>query len=74
MLEKYAIEGKAEELKQLELPLVILGLGKLGGQEPNYHSDLDIVFVYNSEPELIDQFESRLLDGISCQFLSLIHI
>ena len=68
MLEKYAIEGKAEELKQLELPLVILGLGKLGGQEPNYHSDLDIVFVYNSEPELIDQFESRLLDGISCQF------
>lgn len=25
---------------------VILALGKLGGQEPNYHSDLDIVFLY----------------------------
>lgn len=29
--------------------LVILALGKLGGREPNYHSDLDIVFVYVSE-------------------------
>ena len=28
---------------------VILGLGKLGGQEPNYHSDLQITFVYEAE-------------------------
>lgn len=27
--------------------LVILALGKLGGREPNYHSDLDIVFLYD---------------------------
>ena len=26
--------------------LIILGLGKLGGREPNYHSDLDVVFLY----------------------------
>jgi len=26
--------------------LIILGLGKIGGAEPNYHSDLDIIFVY----------------------------
>ncbi len=26
--------------------LVILGLGKIGGAEPNYHSDLDIIFLY----------------------------
>lgn len=25
---------------------VILALGKLGGREPNYHSDLDVVFLY----------------------------
>jgi len=25
---------------------VILALGKLGGREPNYHSDLDLVFLY----------------------------
>ncbi|MCC6492551.1 MAG: bifunctional [glutamate--ammonia ligase]-adenylyl-L-tyrosine phosphorylase/[glutamate--ammonia-ligase] adenylyltransferase, partial [Pirellulales bacterium] len=29
--------------------LIILGLGKLGGREPNYHSDLDIVFLYEAE-------------------------
>lgn len=26
--------------------LAILALGKLGGREPNYHSDLDLVFIY----------------------------
>jgi glutamate-ammonia-ligase adenylyltransferase len=31
-----------------ECELVILALGKMGGQEPNYHSDLDIVFLYES--------------------------
>ncbi|MGI9455819.1 MAG: hypothetical protein ACR2NU_04615 [Aeoliella sp.] len=29
--------------------LVILALGKLGGREPNYHSDLDVVFLYEAE-------------------------
>jgi glutamate-ammonia-ligase adenylyltransferase len=28
---------------------VILGLGKLGGREPNYHSDLQVAFVYEGE-------------------------
>ncbi|MEM1068934.1 MAG: glutamate-ammonia-ligase adenylyltransferase [Planctomycetota bacterium] len=31
--------------------LVALGLGKLGGREPNYHSDLDAVFLYSAEGE-----------------------
>ena len=29
--------------------LVLLAMGKLGGREPNYHSDLDVVFLYESE-------------------------
>jgi glutamate-ammonia-ligase adenylyltransferase len=29
--------------------LVIVGLGKLGGREPNYHSDLDLLFLYEAE-------------------------
>ncbi|MCA9124077.1 MAG: bifunctional [glutamate--ammonia ligase]-adenylyl-L-tyrosine phosphorylase/[glutamate--ammonia-ligase] adenylyltransferase [Planctomycetaceae bacterium] len=29
--------------------LVVLALGKLGGREPNYHSDLDIVFLYEAD-------------------------
>jgi glutamate-ammonia-ligase adenylyltransferase len=31
--------------------LAIVGLGKLGGAELNYHSDLDIVFLYEAGPE-----------------------
>jgi glutamate-ammonia-ligase adenylyltransferase len=31
--------------------LAVLGMGKLGGAELNYHSDLDIVFVYDAGPE-----------------------
>ena len=31
--------------------LLILALGKLGGREPNYHSDLDAVFLYQSDGE-----------------------
>lgn len=29
--------------------LILLALGKLGGREPNYHSDLDIVFLYEAD-------------------------
>ena len=28
--------------------LVLLAMGKLGGREPNYHSDLDVVFLFDS--------------------------
>ncbi len=33
------------------VPFLVLGMGKLGGREPNYHSDLDVVFIYNSDGE-----------------------
>jgi glutamate-ammonia-ligase adenylyltransferase len=29
--------------------LIILAMGKLGGREPNYHSDLDLVFMYEAD-------------------------
>jgi glutamate-ammonia-ligase adenylyltransferase len=29
--------------------LIVLALGKLGGREPNYHSDLDLVFLYEGD-------------------------
>lgn len=34
-----------------ECPFVILGLGKLGGRELNFSSDIDLVFVYEGEGE-----------------------
>lgn len=39
--------------------LVILALGKFGGREPNYHSDLDIVFLYQGEGMTRHQGRSR---------------
>ncbi|MBU0505472.1 MAG: hypothetical protein ABII18_11850 [bacterium] len=33
--------------------LAILGMGKLGGQEINYYSDLDIIFVYSHRGETL---------------------
>jgi glutamate-ammonia-ligase adenylyltransferase len=29
--------------------LLMLAMGRLGGQEPNYHSDLDVVFLYSHD-------------------------
>lgn len=34
-----------------ECPFVILGLGKLGGRELNFSSDIDLIFVYEGEGE-----------------------
>lgn len=31
--------------------LAIIGMGKLGGRELNYHSDLDIIFIYDHQGE-----------------------
>ena len=28
------------------MPLMVLGMGKLGGQELNYSSDIDLIFAY----------------------------
>ena len=44
---RYGHPWIAHEDRRCEL--VILGMGKLGGREPNYHSDLDVVFVYEAE-------------------------
>jgi glutamate-ammonia-ligase adenylyltransferase len=29
--------------------MVVLALGKFGGREPNYHSDLDVIFLYDGD-------------------------
>jgi glutamate-ammonia-ligase adenylyltransferase len=42
---------KDAEGKEHEAVFAILGMGKLGGMELNYHSDLDIIFIYEGEGE-----------------------
>lgn len=36
----------------LEDGLVVLGMGKLGGQELNFSSDIDLIFLYHPSPKL----------------------
>jgi glutamate-ammonia-ligase adenylyltransferase len=36
---------------ETRLGLTVLGLGKLGGEELNYSSDVDLIYVYQSPPE-----------------------
>ncbi len=69
--------GRPRDPSGRELPLLVLGMGKLGGNELNFSSDVDLVFVYpdtaeesaaglNVEPETyylrLCQLLIRLLD------------
>ena len=60
----YGDHGNDPKIEETECPLVLLALGKLGGREPNYHSDLDVIFLYQHDQE----FESRLPAGVTGQF------
>ncbi len=40
---------RSEDGQERPCEMVILAMGKLGGREPNYHSDLDVVFLYDSD-------------------------
>jgi [glutamine synthetase] adenylyltransferase / [glutamine synthetase]-adenylyl-L-tyrosine phosphorylase len=43
--------SKGEDGSEQQTAFAIIGMGKLGGQELNYHSDLDIIFIYQGEGE-----------------------
>jgi glutamate-ammonia-ligase adenylyltransferase len=42
----------AREWGDPPVPFVVLGMGKLGGRELNYSSDIDLVYVYGDDGEL----------------------
>ena len=47
----------SDEQEAQPAEFIIVGMGKLGGMELNYHSDLDIIFVYQGDGE------TRAIDG-----------
>ncbi len=70
------IESKGERREMKEAGIAIIGLGKLGGSEIAYGSDLDILFVYSMDgntngPEVISNHEyfSRVAERV-CYTLS----
>ena len=42
-------------------PFFILGMGKLGGQEINYSSDVDLIFVHDENPITGDEAKDQKL-------------
>ena len=43
--------------------MVILALGKFGGREMNYHSDLDIIFLYEADGDTVAELETKRRKG-----------
>jgi glutamate-ammonia-ligase adenylyltransferase len=49
---------------------IVLAMGKLGGREPNYHSDLDLVFLYESEGQTEPVQKGRQVSTSNSHFFS----
>lgn len=65
---QYALEVVMRNHKLTRAPFCIIGLGKLGGQEINYGSDLDIIFVTDATARKLPSLQRlalELLDLIS---------
>ncbi|HWC14911.1 MAG TPA: bifunctional [glutamine synthetase] adenylyltransferase/[glutamine synthetase]-adenylyl-L-tyrosine phosphorylase [Actinomycetota bacterium] len=45
-------------------PFVVLGLGKLGGRELSYSSDIDVMFVHDGDPQVAEKRAESLLRSI----------
>ncbi len=61
-------EVVGSRLKKKGIPedMVILGMGKLGGMEMSYNSDLDIIFIYKGDDhELYSKLGQRVISIIS---------
>lgn len=54
----------AAALDDLEVPLTVIGMGKLGGRELNYSSDVDVMFLHDSEPAAAEKAAEQLMRAI----------
>src|ERR1700740_2062580 len=59
---QYALEVVLRKNKLQKTPLVIIGLGKLGGAENNYGSDLDIIFVADVQAKDLPRLQRVAVD------------
>ena len=65
---QYALEVVLQRNKIKTSPLVIIGLGKLGGSEINYGSDLDILFVAESAPKHLPELQKLAIGVMDANF------
>ena len=55
LVHKYGEPMVNEAGRQRPCQLVTLAMGKLGGREPNYHSDLDVIFLYEGDGQTVQR-------------------
>ena len=46
------------------IPFAVVGMGKLGGRELNYSSDIDVMFVHDMDPTEAERVAERLMRAI----------
>ncbi|MDQ3982062.1 MAG: bifunctional [glutamine synthetase] adenylyltransferase/[glutamine synthetase]-adenylyl-L-tyrosine phosphorylase, partial [Actinomycetota bacterium] len=54
----------AAALADLEVPLTVVGMGKLGGRELNYSSDVDVMFLHDADPAAAEKAAEELMRAI----------
>ena len=55
----------ALELVDADVTLAVIGMGKLGGRELNYASDIDVLFVHDGDPEAAERAARAVLTTLS---------
>jgi glutamate-ammonia-ligase adenylyltransferase len=56
----------SSQLDQSTDGFVVISLGKLGGKELNYSSDIDLLFISRSDPSVFQRLSEKLIDAIAC--------
>jgi glutamate-ammonia-ligase adenylyltransferase len=57
--------GGALEIVDPKIPFAVIGMGKLGGAELNYASDVDVLFVHEGDREEADRIARGLLQTMT---------
>jgi [glutamine synthetase] adenylyltransferase / [glutamine synthetase]-adenylyl-L-tyrosine phosphorylase len=57
--------GCALDLVEPDVPLAVIGMGKLGGRELNYASDVDVLFVHDGDGAAAERAARALLTTMS---------
>jgi len=51
-------------LVDVDIPFAVIGMGKLGGRELNYSSDIDVMFVHDADPAAAERVAETLMKTI----------
>jgi glutamate-ammonia-ligase adenylyltransferase len=55
----------AAQVGESQDELIVLGMGKLGGRELNYSSDIDLLFLTRSDPQVAQKIGQKLIDALA---------